>query len=198
MNGYKVGPRNQPLSTLPVVLALHPVYISNPRRSPVGKPGTLAPTRRATSLGEAACSKQSGLAAKRQVLTQFGICDRLASAGLPYGYQRMLMRQRESMTNNENPYLKRRAFLRLAGGMAPVAFLRPGSGFAQGGRKPNIIVIVADDLGYADVGFQGLRAFETPNLARLAAAGVRVAANSRNSGRKSGNSFVVGTNPPSS
>ena len=77
------------------------------------------------------------------------------------------------MTNNENPYLKRRAFLRLAGGMAPVAFLHPGSGFAQGGRKPNIIIIVADDLGYADVGFQGLRDFETPNLDRLAASGVR-------------------------
>ena len=43
----------------------------------------------------------------------------------------------------------------------------------QADRPPNIIVILADDLGYADVGFQGLTDFETPNIDRLAATGVR-------------------------
>ncbi len=40
-------------------------------------------------------------------------------------------------------------------------------------HPPNIIVILADDLGYADVGFQGLRDFATPNIDSLAAAGIR-------------------------
>jgi arylsulfatase A-like enzyme len=41
-------------------------------------------------------------------------------------------------------------------------------------RKPNIIVIVADDLGYADLGFQGGRDIPTPNLDQLAARGMRL------------------------
>jgi arylsulfatase A-like enzyme len=39
--------------------------------------------------------------------------------------------------------------------------------------RPNILFIVGDDLGYADVGFHGCRDIPTPNLDALAASGVR-------------------------
>jgi arylsulfatase A-like enzyme len=38
--------------------------------------------------------------------------------------------------------------------------------------RPNVLVIVADDLGYADVGFHGCRDIPTPHLDALAASGV--------------------------
>jgi arylsulfatase A-like enzyme len=48
------------------------------------------------------------------------------------------------------------------------------AGTQQVGRiqKPNILLIVADDLGYADVGYNGGKIISTPNLDRLAASGV--------------------------
>jgi arylsulfatase A-like enzyme len=41
------------------------------------------------------------------------------------------------------------------------------------GRKPNILFIVGDDMGYADVGFNGCEDIPTPNLDALAKSGVR-------------------------
>jgi arylsulfatase A-like enzyme len=38
---------------------------------------------------------------------------------------------------------------------------------------PNFLVIVADDLGYADLGFQGCKDIPTPHLDKLAASGLR-------------------------
>jgi len=40
-------------------------------------------------------------------------------------------------------------------------------------EKPNILIIVSDDQGYADAGFQGSRDLKTPHLDALAASGVR-------------------------
>lgn len=40
-------------------------------------------------------------------------------------------------------------------------------------EKPNILMIVGDDMGYADVGFQGCTDIPTPNLDALAASGVK-------------------------
>ncbi len=40
-------------------------------------------------------------------------------------------------------------------------------------EKPNVLIIVADDLGYHDVGFQGSTDVKTPNLDKLAAQSVR-------------------------
>ena len=39
--------------------------------------------------------------------------------------------------------------------------------------RPNIVIIMADDLGYADVGFQGCQDIFTPNIDRLATEGAR-------------------------
>ncbi len=39
--------------------------------------------------------------------------------------------------------------------------------------KPNVLVIVGDDMGYADVGFHGCQDIPTPHLDALAAAGMR-------------------------
>jgi len=47
---------------------------------------------------------------------------------------------------------------------------------AQGSnqRLPNIVIIFADDLGYADIGSFGAVGYQTPNLDRMAAEGMRL------------------------
>jgi arylsulfatase A-like enzyme len=47
-----------------------------------------------------------------------------------------------------------------------------GDARAQSGRA-NIVLIVADDMGYADVGFQGAKDIPTPNIDAIARNGVR-------------------------
>jgi len=44
---------------------------------------------------------------------------------------------------------------------------------AAAGQKPNLLVILADDLGYGDLGCYGAPDLQTPNLDRLAAQGMR-------------------------
>jgi len=58
----------------------------------------------------------------------------------------------------------RRTFLNLA----PMAALA-----AAARRKPNIIFILADDLGWGDVGCYGQKYIRTPNIDRMAAEGLR-------------------------
>ncbi|GAB6165876.1 arylsulfatase [Thermostilla marina] len=42
----------------------------------------------------------------------------------------------------------------------------------QGGQKPNVVIIYADDLGYGDIGCYGATNVPTPNLDRLASQGL--------------------------
>ena len=45
---------------------------------------------------------------------------------------------------------------------------------AQASDRPNVVVIVADDLGWADVGFHGNQIIDTPSLDRIAAEGAQL------------------------
>jgi arylsulfatase A-like enzyme len=86
-------------------------------------------------------------------------------------------------------FVKRVAWggLALAGGGLAYSLLRRSPGPAYpltyqttvgplpsfSGKRPNIILINADDLGYGDLSCYGSRAIETPNIDGLAAGGVR-------------------------
>ncbi len=55
----------------------------------------------------------------------------------------------------------------MGGAAAAPAFLRGA------GERPNVVVILADDIGYGDLSCYGAKAVRTPNLDRLAQRGVR-------------------------
>src|SRR4051794_15813415 len=61
----------------------------------------------------------------------------------------------------------------LTGAAAGFIALRQTAASAQSTSRPNILFIMADDLGYADLSCYGRRDFETPNIDRLAAGGMR-------------------------
>src|SRR6185503_14664615 len=71
--------------------------------------------------------------------------------------------------------MSRRRFTGLLGatGAGLVAGLAPSWSTAKPLRPPNLLVILADDLGWADLSAYGAPTIRTPNLDRLAASGVR-------------------------
>ena len=62
--------------------------------------------------------------------------------------------------------MTRRLVLALAG------VLFASGGLTAADRKPNVIVILADDMGYADIGVNGCKDIPTPNIDSLAKNGV--------------------------
>ena len=75
--------------------------------------------------------------------------------------------------------MNRKRFLKSAGSCLAAAatvapmLARAARAAAGDSRLPNIIVILADDLGYADLGCQGCRDIPTPHIDSLARNGVR-------------------------
>jgi arylsulfatase A len=75
--------------------------------------------------------------------------------------------------------LNRREFLRVAG-LAAAAITIPGcenrlqqTVAEKSAGKPNIVIVFCDDVGYADIGVFGAKGYETPNLDRMTAEGVK-------------------------
>lgn len=61
----------------------------------------------------------------------------------------------------------------LGGALKSQAAPAPGSGPTPG-RKPNIVFLIADDMGYGDLGVQGDKEVRTPHIDALAASGLRL------------------------
>jgi len=60
--------------------------------------------------------------------------------------------------------------LSIAALLLSLAFTSPPNALAD---RPNLIVIMADDLGYADVGFNGCQDIPTPHIDSIAAGGIK-------------------------
>jgi len=58
-------------------------------------------------------------------------------------------------------------------GARPFAWASEAAPDSPAARRPNIVLILADDLGWTDLGCFGSRYYETPNIDRLAAQGMR-------------------------
>lgn len=71
--------------------------------------------------------------------------------------------------------LTRREFLRAGGSLAAAGALGGlfGRRARSAGRPPNILYVLADDLGYGDLGCYGQKTIRTPHLDWLAAQGMR-------------------------
>lgn len=71
--------------------------------------------------------------------------------------------------------INRREFVKAAGAAGAMAAIGEGpvaTVLAQG-RKPNIIFIMADDLGWGELGCYGQKKIRTPHIDRIAAEGIR-------------------------
>jgi arylsulfatase A-like enzyme len=72
--------------------------------------------------------------------------------------------------NSQHP--SRRDFMRLGAGLAATGAVLGQPGESRSARKPNFLVILADDMGYSDAGCYGGN-IDTPHLDGLAARGLR-------------------------
>jgi len=85
------------------------------------------------------------------------------------------MEEHTGMGTSKAQGISRRHFLAWAGVGAATALAgrARGEGPPADGSKPNIIIVLADDMGYADLGVHGCKDIPTPHIDSLARNGVR-------------------------
>ena len=93
------------------------------------------------------------------------------------GYRSKTMKNGKD--NNHAKTIDRRGFLKNAGlGVATLATVGVGGNPTShakflGSQRPNIILIMADDLGYGHLGCYGQQTIQTPHIDRLSEEGAR-------------------------
>ena len=75
--------------------------------------------------------------------------------------------------NRNGDLMDRRHFLEGLATTAALAGLAPIANSAEPARRPNIVMLLIDDLGYGDLACYGNTFHETPNIDRLAAEGMK-------------------------
>ena len=89
-----------------------------------------------------------------------------------------MKREENCQTTHNVSGLSRRAFLRQSGlgavsAMTAMALSRNAAAAKRLPRRPNIVFILIDDMGWADAGCYGHAFHETPSIDRLASQGMR-------------------------
>src|SRR5437867_835448 len=110
--------------------------------------------------------KESSIGFLRVLVCSFLRLRRLCfEKGYPVTAQPAFGRVRASLAH---PPLRLGAFSLLFAGLA-----LSQSTLGQTSQQPNIVIILADDLGYGDVGFNGCPDFPTPNIDSLTVNGIQ-------------------------
>jgi arylsulfatase A len=80
---------------------------------------------------------------------------------------------RTAMSGNVHAISRRRVLSAMGAGVLSVTASRLPAVGARAAEKPNIVLMLLDNIGYGDLGCYGNRLVQTPRLDRLAAEGVR-------------------------